>query len=155
MDWRPAYRAARAPSACGRYPADRHPSPVEVIRKLGGQWPDKDLAVTMNRMRCKSSDGKSWTTVRVRELRERLGIAAHDPTRGTVETISIDENSKPSQNLCRLGDAAYPHGRAACHSAHALGSVEGASRRAKHRSGSDRRAGRDRSQTTQLRCFMG
>ena len=78
---------------CGRYPADRHPSPVEVIRKLGGQWPDKDLAVTMNRMRCKSSDGKSWTTVRVRELRERLGIAAHDPTRATVETISIDETA--------------------------------------------------------------
>ena len=44
---------------CGRYPADRHLSPVEVIRKLGGQWPDRDLAVTMNRMRCKSADGKS------------------------------------------------------------------------------------------------
>jgi DNA invertase Pin-like site-specific DNA recombinase len=32
----------------GRYPADRHPSPVEAIRKLGGQLPDRDLAVTMN-----------------------------------------------------------------------------------------------------------
>ena len=31
--------------------------------------------------------------MRVRELRERLGIAAHDPTRGTVETISIDETA--------------------------------------------------------------
>lgn len=27
----------------GRYPADRRPSPVEVMRKLGGQWPDRDL----------------------------------------------------------------------------------------------------------------
>jgi hypothetical protein len=63
----------------GRYPADRHPSPVEAVRKLGGQLPDRELAATMNRMRCKPADGKTWTTVRVRELRERLGIGAYDP----------------------------------------------------------------------------
>jgi hypothetical protein len=78
---------------CGRYPHDRHPSPVEVIRKLGGQWPDREVAVTMNRMRCKPSDGKAWTTVRVRELRERLGIAPFDPTSQRAETISADETA--------------------------------------------------------------
>ena len=78
----------------GRYPEDRHPSPVEVIRKLGGQWPDRELAVTMNRMRCKSADGQSWTTVRVRELRERLGIAAFDSTKPAEETISVDETAR-------------------------------------------------------------
>lgn len=77
----------------GRYPDDRHPSAVEVIRKLGGQWPGRELAVTMNRMRCRSADGESWTTVRVRELRERLGIAAFDPTAPRVETISVDETA--------------------------------------------------------------
>jgi hypothetical protein len=46
----------------GRYPADRHPSPVQVIRKLGSQLPDRELAVTMNRMRCKPTDGNAWTT---------------------------------------------------------------------------------------------
>ncbi len=50
-------RVARVRS--GRYPDDRHPSPVEAIRKLGGRWPDRELAVTMNRMRCKSADGQS------------------------------------------------------------------------------------------------
>jgi len=74
----------------GRYPADRHPSPVEAVRKLGGQLPDRELAVTMNRMRCKPADGNTWTTVRVRELRERLGIAAFDPTLSRTETISAD-----------------------------------------------------------------
>jgi excisionase family DNA binding protein len=74
----------------GRFPADRQFSPVEVMRNLGGQWPDKELAVTMNRMRCKSSDVQSWTTVRVRELRERLGIAAFDPQSVEVETISLE-----------------------------------------------------------------
>lgn len=33
----------------GGYPEDRSPSAVEVVRKLGGQWPDRELAVTMNR----------------------------------------------------------------------------------------------------------
>ncbi len=70
---------------------------MEVIRKLGGHWPDRELAVTMNRMRCKSADGQSWTTVRVRELRERLRIAPFDPTRSTVETISVDETARRLQ----------------------------------------------------------
>lgn len=78
---------------CGRYPEDRRPNPVEVIRKLGGQWPDRELAVTMNRMRCKSPDGKSWTTVRVRELRERLEIPEFDPSTVDRETISADETA--------------------------------------------------------------
>ena len=75
-------------SDCGRYPEGRQISPVEAVRKLGGQWPDREVAITMNRMRCKPADGKSWTTVRVRELRERLGIAAFDPATERSETIS-------------------------------------------------------------------
>lgn len=78
----------------GRYPEDRHPSPVEVIRTLGGHWSDRQLAVTMNRMRCKSSDGQSWTAVRVRELRERLGVAPFDPSLPREETISVDETAR-------------------------------------------------------------
>lgn len=76
---------------CGRYPAGSQISPVEVIRKLGGQWPDREVAATMNRMRCKPADGKAWTTVRVRELRERLSIAPFDPTTARDETVSADE----------------------------------------------------------------
>ena len=64
------------------------------MRKLGGQWPDRELAVTMNRMRCKADDGKTWTTVRVRELRERLGIAPFNPDNATHETISVDETAR-------------------------------------------------------------
>ena len=30
--------------------------------------------MSLNRMRCKTRDGETWTTVRVREMRERLGI---------------------------------------------------------------------------------
>lgn len=78
----------------GRYPADRHPSAVEVVRKMGGKWPDRELAVTMNRMRCKTPDGGTWTTVRVRELRDRLGIAAFDPDAPRIETVTVDEAAR-------------------------------------------------------------
>lgn len=81
----------------GRYPEDRHPSPVEVIRNLGGQWPDRELAVTMNRMRCRSTDGTTWTTLKVRQLRERMGIAPFDSTQPRDKTISVDETARRLQ----------------------------------------------------------
>ena len=84
-------RVARRRS--GLYPEDQHPSPVEVLRRLGGQWPDRELAVTMNRMRCKASDGQSWTILRVRELRERLGIPEFDPASPRAETVTMDETA--------------------------------------------------------------
>ena len=73
---------------------DHAPNAVEVMRKLGGQWPDRELAVTMNRMRCRSPDGQSWTMVRVKALRERLGIAPFDPTVARAETISVDATAQ-------------------------------------------------------------
>jgi DNA invertase Pin-like site-specific DNA recombinase len=50
------------------------PSAVEAIRKLATRWSDREIAVSLNRMRCKASDGETWTTVGVREARERLGL---------------------------------------------------------------------------------
>lgn len=85
-------RVARRRS--GRYPEDRHPSPVEVLRKLGGQWPDRELAVTMNRMRCKTEDGETWTTVRVAQLRERLGVPAFDPDADRPKTLTVDATAR-------------------------------------------------------------
>jgi len=78
----------------GRYPSHLHPNPVLVMRKLGGKWSDRELAVTMNRMRCKSVDGRSWTANRARELRERLKIAPHDPQSVAEKTISVDETAR-------------------------------------------------------------
>ena len=73
----------------GRYPADMAPTAVEVLRKLAGHWPDRELAVSLNRMRCKTSNGETWTTVRVREMRERLGIAEYDPAKTDGQMISL------------------------------------------------------------------
>ena len=73
----------------GRYPSDMAPSAVDALRKLAGHWPDRELAVSLNRMRCKTGDGETWTTVRVREMRERLGLAEYDPATADGKMISL------------------------------------------------------------------
>ena len=73
----------------GRYPGDMAPTAVEALRKLAGHWPDWQLAVSLNRMRCKNTDGETWTTVRVREMRERLGISEYDPADTDQTMISL------------------------------------------------------------------
>jgi len=80
-------RVARVKS--GHYPADRAPSAVEALRTMAGHWPDRELAVALNRMRCQTSDGNTWTMVRVREMRERLGLPHYvvDPARPRTVTL--------------------------------------------------------------------
>ena len=73
----------------GRYPSDMAPTAVDALRKLAGHWPDRELAVSLNRMRCKTGDGQTWTTVRVREMRERLGLPDYDPATADGNMISL------------------------------------------------------------------
>ena len=78
----------------GRYPGDMAPTAVDALRKLAGHWPDRELAVSLNRMRCKTNDGETWTTVRVREMRERLGLPEYDPANDRTEMISLMKAAK-------------------------------------------------------------
>jgi DNA invertase Pin-like site-specific DNA recombinase len=73
----------------GRYPGDSAPAAVDALRKLAGQWPDRKLAESLNRMRCKTADGETWTTVRVREMRERLDLPEYDSAKVGEEAISL------------------------------------------------------------------
>lgn len=78
----------------GRVSADREVSAVDAVRKLGGRWPDREVAVTLNRMHCRAPEGETWTMVRVKALRERLGIAAFDPSASRETTISVDATAR-------------------------------------------------------------
>jgi hypothetical protein len=73
----------------GRYPGNTGLAAVDAIRKLPGHWPDRELAVSLNRMRCKTGDGEAWTTIRVREMRERLGIPEYDRSKADDRMISL------------------------------------------------------------------
>ena len=55
---------------------------------------DQPLCCRMsNRMRCRTADGGTWTTVKVRELREQMCIAEFDP-RTRQETISVGATAR-------------------------------------------------------------
>jgi len=75
----------------GRYPVDRRSSAVEAVRALARRWSDWQIAVSLNRMRCRSADGRTWTQLRVRELRETIGIPPYDPVGHPRTSLSADE----------------------------------------------------------------
>jgi hypothetical protein len=77
------------------------PNAVEAIRKLATRWGDRDIAVSLNRMHCKTGDGETWTTVRVRAMRDRLGI----PEGGHVDDGMISlAKAAERLNIC-IGSA--------------------------------------------------
>jgi hypothetical protein len=69
-------------------------SPAEVVRRLSREWPDREIAVTLNRMRSRTAAGESWTSVSVREVRERLGLPAFTPPDGAPQTIGVQEAAR-------------------------------------------------------------
>jgi hypothetical protein len=50
-------RVPRVKTGCG--PTGPAPSAVEAIRKLASRWSDREIAVSLNRMRCKTGDGET------------------------------------------------------------------------------------------------
>jgi hypothetical protein len=84
----------------GRYPKDNVPIAVDAIRKLAGHWPDRELAVSLNRMLCRTSDGETWTTVRVRDMRERLGLPEYDASKSDGKYISLGKAAE-QLGICR------------------------------------------------------
>ena len=65
--------------------------PAEVVRRLAQEWPDREIAVTLNRMRCKTTAGENWTSVSVREVREHLGVPAFEPPSSGPATVGVQE----------------------------------------------------------------
>lgn len=84
----------------GRYPKDNVPIAVDAIRKLAGHWPDRELAVSLNRMLCRTSDGETWTAVRVRDMRERLGLPEYDASKSDGKYISLGKAAE-QLGICR------------------------------------------------------
>ncbi len=47
--------------------------------------------MTLNRMRCRTASGENWTSVAVREVRERLGVAPFQPPEGAATAVGMQE----------------------------------------------------------------
>src|SRR4051812_926462 len=106
-------------------------------RELGGRWPDRELAVTMNRMRCKTPDGLTWTTAGGRAARP----SRHRRLRRRGRATTDDQRRRggpPARHLHRLGAPPDPGGRPAGHPADAVRAVADPGRGPRYRAGPDR-----------------
>ena len=126
-----------------RYPGDMAPTAVDALRKLAGHWPDREVAVSLNRMRCRTSDGETLTTIRVREMRERLGLPGYDPTNTREETIRLAKAAE-RLGIC-VGSAKSLALRGVLPARQAMpGALAGSCRSAHLGGGADRGAAHDR-----------
>jgi excisionase family DNA binding protein len=71
------------------------PDAAKIIRRMAGEWSDRDIALTLNRMGLRSGTGLTWTDSRVHSIRHRMGLPAYDPSRHDESTrVSLDEACK-------------------------------------------------------------
>ena len=68
------------------------PNAVEVVQVMAGRFPDREIANTLNRARrgTRQRDG-TWTELRLRELREELGLPAFDASTSITPVVARDE----------------------------------------------------------------
>lgn len=77
--------------------------PEEVVKKMAGRWPEREIALTLNRLRLRTSSGDRWTQVRVRSMRQRLGLPEFDANQaaGTVNLAAAAARLAVSQQTVR------------------------------------------------------
>lgn len=71
------------------------PDAAKIIRRMAGEWSDRDIALTLNRMGLRSGTGLTWTESRVHSVRHRMELPAYDPSkRDERARVSLDEACK-------------------------------------------------------------
>ncbi len=64
---------------------------TEVVRRMAGRWPDEQIAATLNRLRLRTGVGNTWNELRVRGVRQRLGLPAHGPADKARSTLTLNQ----------------------------------------------------------------
>jgi hypothetical protein len=54
---------------------------IDVIRRMAGQFPDEQIAATLNRLGLQTGTGNTWNEIRVRSARNYHALPASDPSR--------------------------------------------------------------------------
>jgi excisionase family DNA binding protein len=72
-----------------RYATDR--AVVDVVRELARAQPDGHIARVLNRLGYQTGAGHAWTQARVLSLRRAHQIAAFDPSRDRLTTLTMAE----------------------------------------------------------------
>lgn len=64
---------------------------LAVVRRMAGQWPDKEIAATLNRLGLKTGAGNTWTESRVYSVRGKHELPAYDPARADGSTVTLNQ----------------------------------------------------------------
>lgn len=64
---------------------------LEVIKRMAGQWPDTDIAATLNRLSMKTGNGNTWTQSRVYSVRRKHRLVDYCPPPSGQETLTLNQ----------------------------------------------------------------
>jgi DNA invertase Pin-like site-specific DNA recombinase len=64
---------------------------IEVIRKMAGNFPDEQIAATLNRLRLRTGSDNTWNESRVYSVRHRLQLPAFDPNQRNPSEVTLKE----------------------------------------------------------------
>jgi Helix-turn-helix domain len=64
---------------------------IDVIRQMAGQFPDEQIAATLNRLRLQTGNGNTWNEIRVRHARNYHALPPFDPSRPRNGLLTLQE----------------------------------------------------------------
>jgi hypothetical protein len=77
--------------ATGRHGQSTDLEVVEVVRQMAEQYPDQQIAATLNRLGLKTGAGNTWTESRIRALRSRQEIPCYDAKACDDRILTIEQ----------------------------------------------------------------
>jgi len=75
----------------GRHGRSTSLEAIDVVRQMAGQFPDEQIAATLNRLGLQTGTGNSWTEVRVRSARHYHALPAFDPNRARDGRLTLQD----------------------------------------------------------------
>jgi excisionase family DNA binding protein len=67
---------------------------VDIVRQMAADYPDEEIALTLNRLGLKTGVGNTWNEVRIRSLRSHLGLPACKPTERNRAWLNLQQAAK-------------------------------------------------------------
>lgn len=64
---------------------------LETIKRMAGQWPDKEIAATLNRRGLKTGVGNTWTESRVYSVRRKHRLLDYSPPINGEEMVTLNQ----------------------------------------------------------------
>jgi DNA invertase Pin-like site-specific DNA recombinase len=77
--------------ATGRHGQSTDLEAVEVVRQMAGQYQDRQIAATLNRLGLKTGAGNTWTESRIRALRSHQKLPRYDANWGCEGALTIEQ----------------------------------------------------------------